>query len=70
MKIIANDYDAKDICRIIREWTGLTQDKFGKSIYRSGRSVRKLESGESSMKLETLLFIAKIHGIKIIIEKV
>ena len=69
MKFQATDYTPKDICRMIREWTNLTQDDFGKSINRSGRSVRMLESGASHLTVETLLSIAKIHGIKITVEK-
>lgn len=69
MKFLANDYSAEDICRMIREWTNLTQDDFGKTIHRSGRSVRMLESGESHLTVETLLKIAKTHGIKITVEK-
>ncbi len=69
MKFLANDYEPKDICRIIRNWTGLTQEEFGKTIYRSGRSVRALESNERHLSVETLLSMAKIHKIKIIIKK-
>ena len=69
MKFQATDYEPKDICRMMREWTNLTQENFGKTIHRSGRSVRKLESGESHLSVETLLKIAKNHGINIIIEK-
>lgn len=54
---------------MLREWTNLTQEQFGKTIHRSDRSVRMLESGESHLTVETLLKIAKTHGIKITVEK-
>ena len=69
MKFLANEYEPKEICKIIREWTSLTQKEFGKSVHRSDRSIRMLESGQSHLTVETLLNIAKAHNIKIIIEK-
>lgn len=69
MQFQATEYEPKDICRMMREWTNLTQDAFGKTIHRTGRSVRMLENGESHLTVETLLKIAKTHGIKITIEK-
>lgn len=69
MKFLANDFEPKEICKMIREWTNLTQSEFGKTIHRSDRSVRMLESGESHLTVETLLAIAKAHGIKITVEK-
>lgn len=33
MKLMANDYPSKEIIKIIREWTELTQNDFGKSIH-------------------------------------
>lgn len=69
MKLRANDYRPKEIVKILREWTGLTQKQFGETIYRTERSVRSLESGERRLSLETLLLIANKHNIKIIITK-
>lgn len=69
MKFQATDYSPEDICRMLREWVNMTQEEFGKTINRRGRSVRMLESGESHLTVETLLNIAKTHGIKITVEK-
>lgn len=69
MKFQATDYSPEDICRMLREWVNMTQEEFGKTINRSGRSVRMLESGETHLTVETLLNIAKTHGIKITVEK-
>lgn len=69
MKIIANDYTPKEIIRIIREWTELTQKEFGKTIHRSERGIQAFELGERNYDLNTLIQIAKVHGLKITIEK-
>ena len=36
MKIIANNYEPKDVMRIMREWSSEKQADFGKSIDLSG----------------------------------
>lgn len=69
MKMLLTEYEPHEMCRIIREWTDLTQNEFGKTINRSDRSIRLLESGKSHLTVETLVKIAKTHGIKITIEK-
>lgn len=69
MKIIANDYTPKEIIRIIREWTELTQKEFGKTIHRSERGIQAFELGERNYDVNTLIQIAKVHGLKITIEK-
>ncbi len=69
MKIIANDYEPKDIIKIIREWTELTQKDFGKSINRSQRGIQDYEAGRRCYNINTLLDIAEKHNLKITIEK-
>ena len=69
MKIIANDYEARDIMKIIREWTELSQKDFGKTINRSRDSINNIENGRNRVYFNTLLEIAKKHNIQIIIEK-
>jgi len=39
MKFVANDYEASEILKIIREWSGLTQTELGQSIRRSKRTI-------------------------------
>ena len=70
MKLVANDYDAKDLMKIIREWTDLKQTDFAKTINRSKRSVQDYEAGITKYSMNMLLDIAKKHGLKITIEKV
>lgn len=69
MKIVVNDYTPQEIVKLLREATDLTQKEFGKTINRSERSVRTLESGTRHLTVETLLNIANTHNFKIIIEK-
>lgn len=69
MKIVANDYTAPEIIRIIREWTELSQKEFGKTVHRSERGIQAFELGERNYSLRTLLQIANTHGITITIEK-
>lgn len=69
MRLVANDYEPKEIIRIIREWTELSQKEFGKTVHRSERGIQSFELGERNYNMQTLIQIANTHGIKIIIEK-
>ena len=69
MRIIANDYEPKEIMKIIREWTEMTQEGFGKSLHRSKSGIQAFELGERNYTMATLLEIAKTHGLTITIEK-
>ena len=69
MKIIANDYEPKEIIRVIREWSELTQKEFGKTIHRSEKGIQAFELGTRNYDMRTLIQIAKVHGLKITKEK-
>lgn len=69
MQLKATDYTANEILKIMREWTGLTQKEFAESIYRTERNIQSYEQAERQMTVETLLQIAKTHGIDITISK-
>ena len=69
MKIIANDCEPKEIIRVIREWSELTQKEFGKTIHRSEKGIQAFELGTRNYDMRTLIQIAKVHGLKITIEK-
>ena len=69
MKIIANKCTPEEISKLLRDSTKLTQDDFGKSINRTGRSIRMLESGERHLTVDTLIQICNTHNIKFILEK-
>ncbi len=70
MRLVANEYEPKDVFRIAREWTNLTQAELGKSMGKKGRAwAKNIESGRSRYFFEDLLKIAKKNNIKIILEK-
>ena len=69
MRLIFNDYEPKEIIMIIREWTGLTQKEFGKSIGKSERTIQDYEGGRINYNVKLLKDICKLYNIKITIEK-
>ena len=69
MKLKANDYSPKDIIKILREWTELTQKDFAKSINKRERTIQDYEAGRRRYNIETLMKVAKAHGITITFEK-
>lgn len=69
MKLNFNDYEPKDVIRIIREWTELTQKEFGKTINKAERTIQDYESGRRRYYTNTLKEICRVHNIKITIEK-
>ncbi len=69
MKIIANEYQAKDIVRMIREWTELNQKDFGNTLKRSRDSINNIENGRNRMYLNDFLDMCKKHNVKITIER-
>ena len=69
MKLKANDYKPNEIVKIIREWTELNQEDFGKTIGKSYGSIKKYEQGERNFNFETFMKMCKVHNIKIILEK-
>jgi len=69
MKIIANDYEPKSIMKIIREWTEKDQTTFGEAIGLSKMTIQGYERGVRHYTFETLIEIAKTHGLTVTIEK-
>ena len=68
MKIVANKYDAKDIIRIIRKNTKLSQAEFGKNLDVSGMTIQGYERGIRRYTFETLMKIAELYDIKITLD--
>jgi len=69
MKIVVNEYEAKDIMKILREWSEKKQPEFGKSIGLSGMTIQGYERGTRRYTFETLIKIAEEYGYTITIEK-
>lgn len=40
MKLVANNYDANEIMRILREWTGLTQAELAEFLNKDKSTIR------------------------------
>lgn len=68
MKIIANNYRANEVIRMIRENSGKTQKEFGETIGRSITAVQFYEYGERNFDFELLLKICEKENLNIIIE--
>lgn len=70
MKFVANDYEPKEIFKIIREWTELNQEELAKELNRKSRhGIKKYENGQNRFYFETILEICQNHDITITFEK-
>ena len=67
LKIIANNYKANEIIKMIREYTGKTQKEFGKNIKRTRNAIQTYEYGTRNYDFELLLEIAKKENLIITI---
>lgn len=70
MKLVANDYEPKEVFKIIREWTGLTQEELSQELNRKSRhGIKEIEMGTNRFYFETILEICQNHDITITFEK-
>ncbi len=70
MKLIANNYEPKEVFKIIREWSELTQEEFAKELgYKNYHTIKQIERGVNNFTFQTLMKIAKKHNLVITIEK-
>ncbi len=69
IKFWLNDYETKDVMRILREWTELDRKEFGKSINRSAKSIKIYENGERNYTVQLLKDIIKKYNITVVFEK-
>ena len=69
MKINARDYEPKELFKIIREWTELTQEEFAKKINVSKGTVQNYEQGKRNYTFKSIKEICEENGINIIFEK-
>ena len=68
MRIIANDYRANEVFKMIREYTGKTQEEFGYQIKRSKTAIQYYEYGQRNFDFELLLEICKKENLIVKIE--
>lgn len=69
MKVVANDYEEKDVMKILREWSGEKQPEFDKNLGLSGMTIQGYERGVRRYTFETMMKIAKKYGYTVTIEK-
>lgn len=69
MKIIANNYKPKEILKIIRDWSELTQKEFAQTINKSKDTIQSYELGRNKISLDCFMEIAKKQNLIITIEK-
>ena len=69
MEINANKYEPKDIIKIIRDSTNLTQKDFGKLVNKSSEWAKANEAGKTNYYFKDLLTLAQKCDIEIIIRQ-
>ena len=69
MRIKANDYEANEVMKIIREWTTLSQQKFADELGRSRNGINNIENNRNKIYLNDFLKICDKFDITIILEK-
>ena len=65
MKIIANNYEPKDIIRIIREWSVLSQKDICNKLSIADNTISSYERENSQPDFETITKIANICDFEI-----
>lgn len=69
MKINLADFSDGEILKIVRDWSGLTQEQLAKKIEKDKRTIYDYESELYTYNMKTLRKIAKELNLKITIEK-
>lgn len=69
MKINVNKYDAKDVIKIVREWTNKTQKEFANDIGKSNEWAKANESGKTNYYFKDLIELCRKNNINITISK-
>ena len=68
MKIVVNDYEPKEVFRMVREYTGLTQTELAKELNRkSYHGIKKIENGTNRFYFDTFMEVIKKHDLEVII---
>ncbi len=69
MKLIANNYNEKDVFKIMREWSGLKQGEFAQELGVSRMTIQSYERGVRRYTFETLMKVANKYGYTVTIQK-
>ncbi len=65
MEVKFNSYEDKDIIRMIREASELTQEEFGKKIGKSRRTVQEYERGTATYNIKVFRKILEEFGFEV-----
>lgn len=68
-RAIANEYETEEILKMVREWTDMNQNDFGRAFGRSRDSVNNFEHGRNKMTLDEFFYMCKKHHIIVILER-
>jgi len=69
MRFSTDGYNRAEIFKILREWSGLTQEQLAKKLDKSIDTIRGYEQNKTPYSIDTLLKIAEDFDIKITFEK-
>lgn len=64
---IINNYEPKEIIKMIRKWCKLSQKDFAKTLNLSESTIQSYELGRRTYNINTLLNIVETHDINIIL---
>ena len=68
-KLVANDYSIGESMKVIREWSGMTQEEFAKEFNTTKNTLSKRENDKRQIYFHTVLDYCNKTGVKIIFEK-
>lgn len=69
MQLKANDYEFRDVIKIIREWNEMTQKEFAKLVGMSYGTITKYENGQRNGSFMAFVEICKKNNVEIILKK-
>lgn len=69
MQLKMNDYEIKEVMKIIREWSEQSQKDFAKAVEKSYGAIIKYENGQRQASLETFVEICNKNNVQIILKK-
>ena len=69
MKINLKECDSGEFIKILREWSGLTQEEFAEILDKSTRTIQDYEAGVINYKIDILKKIINKTNINIFAEK-
>lgn len=69
MKAKLNDYTIPEIVKMMREWTGTTQESFAREVGYSSSQIKNIEQKRSNLYMHVFLSWCKQNNIEVYMEK-